>query len=388
MSTVNNKGRKIGNSITKELTPIVTLESVTENPVGTLFAMWFNSRHEDAIYPWVAQSIYEDMNKGEVKDYNVIYNDGVEVNDYILDMCKFICDCYPEHAGDTGRNVANVIKEVAKMNLLANVPSAESVLFNFRVDNCTVALREQMVRTKVQSFWTQTSRTTDLSRMDVNMSESIRRFGGEEAVKIYEDAVQNIRDTYTKLTELGVPSEDIRLSPESRVHRVEWMTNVRALIPIVSKRVGWIAQLGLWKPIIEQVSEILRNLDPMFEDFLGNQEAVKIADGKVVFHKYDNEHEDRYFGRDPLPTDPLWLAYKGVCMPEGTNLELYDAMKEGFIKLWKQEALDVLGWDRRFPKKLGKYDRPRSYFIEHRYELPTDVVNDHLELDDNYEIMK
>src|SRR5699024_2338085 len=100
----------------------------------------------------------------------------------------------------------------------------------------------------------------------------------------YEEAVQTLRDAYSKLTALGVPSEDIRLCPESRIHRVEWMTNLRALLPIVGKRIGWIAQSTLWSPIIEQVTEILRGIDPMFEDFLGQQE-IQVEGGKVTFHK-------------------------------------------------------------------------------------------------------
>jgi len=328
------RGRVKGSSRTEFIRPRVELMSSTENPVGTLFSLWHGSRFNEFVDSAEAQAVY----------------DGMEGLD---ELKEYIVSCYPEHG-----TASRVVQEVARMNLLANVPSAEAVTFNFAIHNCSVGLREQIVRSKLSSYWTQTSRTTDLRDMDIHMSDSIEAYGGQEAVDIYEEVAESIRRGYRKLADLNVPLEEIRLAPEARVHRVMWMTDTRALILVINKRMDWMAQTTLWSPIIEDMITAIRNVDPMLGDFFGNPPGVKIRDGKVVDHAYDNENQDRYYGRDLQPVDPLWLAYKRINPGEDADLKLYDQMKSYYIKLWSQEILDILGWDRNDPTKIGPYDRP------------------------------
>ena len=337
-----------GNSITGDLQSKTSLVSMTESPIGTLFSLWHGSRHNDTVSASMAQLFYDRPGLAEE-------------DSFWKKHAEYICSCYPEHAGEDGKVVARVIENVAKMNLLANVPSSESVLFTFCIDDASVAFREQLVRPKSDTQWTQTSRTADLTTMDVMMSDSIEFYGGEEAVDVYKETVDVIRQAYVKLAELGVPTESIRLAPEARTHRVYWMINARALRGVLAKRLDWIAQIELWGPVIGDVCEILREKLPIMLDFVGHPD-VKIKDKKVIWHKYQNEVEDRYFGRDPQPCDPLWLAYNNVTMPENTDIDFYDNMKKMFIKFWSDEILEVLGWDRKDPDVLGKYDRPYSYW--------------------------
>ena len=70
------------------------------------------------------------------------------------------------------------------------------------------------------------------------------------------------------------------------------------------------------------------------------------------------DNEDRYSGRDKIPCDPLWLAYKGYSMPAHTDIQFYDYLKSLYIQIWKDEYLAVLGWDRAHPEVLGPFDRP------------------------------
>lgn len=338
-----------GNRETKVFRPEVRIISSTTNPVGTIFALWYGSRHSDTLDPNVVQYLY---------DVNKPYED---LDDSLINLkalAKKICDEYPEHAGD-GTDYKNVISEIVKLVIKLDLPPVESVNFTIEVSNANVAWREQLVRSKFATYWTQTSRTQDMTSMDVNRLESVELLGGQKAVEIYDDAVEYLRKAYEQLAALGVPMEDIRLQPQGHIHRVYWMINLRALLKILNKRADWIAQGSLWTPVNAGVIKELGylGLRDIISDFIGKP-AATVSNGVVDTHKQDIENQDRFYGRDPLPVDPLWLAYSGNKMPANTNIEFYDYLKSMFIQIWSDEYLDVLGWDRNDPSKLGKYDRP------------------------------
>lgn len=341
------------NSFTGTIRPEVRIISSTENPIGTIFSLWYGSRHKDTVDPGVIQDLYFDKK---------LYTD--EERDITKSK---ILEAYPEHSGDDGTDYKNVISSIVKLVLEADLPPSESVLFNVEVNNANVAWREQLVRSKFASYWTQTSRTQDMTSMDVNMNDSIKLLGGEEAVKIYEDTVEQIREAYRVLSELGVPMEDVRLQPQGHVHRVYWMINLRSLLKVLNKRADWIAQASLWTPIMAGVYKELRRIGifDLVEGMLGkplSEVTYSEEDNKykVTKHYQTKENEDRFYGRDPLPCDPLWLAYTGNPMPESTNIEFYDYLKSMFIHLWSDDYLSAIGWDRENPDRLGPYDRPNN----------------------------
>lgn len=134
----------------------------------------------------------------------------------------------------------------------------------------------------------------------------------------------------------------------------------------------WIAQASLWTPIVAGVIQELRRLGlyDVISPFVGKP-MVEVSYHEdydrwyVSDYKMNADNEDRYSGRDKIPCDPLWLAYKGYQMPEHTDIEFYDYLKSLYINLWSDRYLKVLGWDRDHPEKIGKYDRPASWFATH-----------------------
>lgn len=337
-----------GNSETKVFIPEVRLISSTSNPVGTLCSLWIGSRFKYDLDPRNIQKLWRNP----------------EGNKY-LEEAGILCECYPEYTGESGDDFCNVIYNVVRMVLKSNLPPLDAINYTFVINDANVAFREQLVRSRLpQNFWMQTSRTAELSKIDVNMLESIQN-AGENAVDIYKNAVNSIRTAYQELVELGVPSEDIRLIPQGMLHRIYWMVPYRTLKQVVSTRLSWIAQASLWSPIINGVlREIRNNCTILFND-LGTPSDVKIKNGKIISHKYDNENEDRYYNRDPQSCDPLWLAYNNMCLPEHTNLDHYDQMKKIYINKWNDDILEIIDWDRSNPDRIGKFDRPYSYFKEH-----------------------
>lgn len=341
-------------SRTGKFEPGVRLISMTQYPTATLFNVWNGSRRATTYSTEEIDRIlfgrYEELDEIiDVKRHSVIESEIVK-----------------DWSDDPNEKAADVITRVALQSVESNLPSAEAVNFVFEINNASVAWREQLVRSKFASYWMQSSRVFDMRTMNINMSDSIERFGGEEAVKIYEDTAETIRNAYKMLVDLGVPQEDIRLQPQQHTHRVYWMVSLRSLIGVLNKRSSWIAQATLWTPIVSQICKILRDngLGWVVDHTIGKlpQVQVSLNSGLRTVTRYEwiADNKDRFDGKDPAPCDPLWLAYSDNTLPEHTDIELYDYMKSIFINIWSDEYLEVLCWDRSDPNKIGPYDRPVS----------------------------
>ena len=351
-------------SFTGVIKPKIKIIGKTENPVGQLFVVWSGTRYPDIMRPEDIQTLYDVKGFDYIKDRS--HGTTVEEVEHLKSIAETICSWYPEYAGVDGQDYRNVILSIARKVIESNVPAGESVHFNIQIDDASVAWREQLVRGRIsQQFWTMSTRIMDMTTMDVNMNDSVRLIGGDKAVEAYTDCVDNIRKTYKFLVdECGVPMEDIRLQPQGHTHRVYWMVPLRTLITILNKRCDWIAQASLWTPIVAGILQELRSLGlyDIVSPFVGKPmvEVAKGDDGKYHVSGYimNADNEDRYSGRDKIPCDPLWLAYKGYTMPPHTDLAFYDYLKSMYIQIWQDEYLEVLGWDRENPSSIGKYDRP------------------------------
>ena len=355
----NKSERMKQGSRTEVIKPKVSIISKTEYPIGTLFCVWSGTRYPDIMSPEDIQALYD-------FEFDAYDNDEFK-GDYFWNLADTVCKWYPEYAGDDGKDYKNVILSIARKVIESNVPAGEAVHFNIQIDDANVAWREQLVRGRIsQQFWTMSTRIMDMTTMDVNMNDSVRIIGGDKAVDAYEKCVDTIRETYKFLVEeCGVPMEDIRLQPQGHTHRVYWMVPLRTLITILNKRCDWIAQASLWLPIVAGICQELRRLGlyDIVAPFVGKPmvEVGHEHDFDVYYvSKYimNADNEDRYSGRDKIPCDPLWLAYKGYNMPKHTDLQFYDYLKSMYIQIWQDEYLKVLDWDRENPEKLGRYDRP------------------------------
>ena len=340
-----------GNSSTREFIPEVSLVNRSTNPIGTLVSMWIGTRFNETIGAEIIEELYSDKRDDKLHSE---YMRSVYPHEAHL-----LCEYYPEYSGEHGTDYVNVIENLANMIVKGNFPLLESVNFTFRIDDASVAWREQLVRGRCpQNFWMQSSRSIDLSSIDVNRLSSIKEYGGDEAVEIYDEAVQTIRNACRMLVELGVPVEDIRLIPQNMTHRVYWMVPYRTLLTTLGKRIGWLAQSTLWSPVVSGIMRCLRQVSPILANPIGVPPEVKIVNGEVVNHNYDSDNEDRYYGRDPQPVDPLWLAYKGLKLPSHTDMNMYRKMKSMYINIWSDEVCGILGWDKNNPDKEGYYDIP------------------------------
>lgn len=350
--------RMVQGNRTEPIRPSIKIISKTEYPIGTLFCVWSGTRYPESMNPADIQTLY-DMCANVYDCRNTAM--------HLIRVADTICQWYPEYAGEDGKDYKNVILSIARKVIESNVPAGEFVSCNIQIDDANVAWREQLVRGRItQQFWTMSTRIMDMTTMDVNMNDSVRIIGGEKAVEKYKECADFIRETYRFLVdECGVPMEDIRLQPQNHTHRVYWTAPIRTLVTILNKRCDWIAQASLWLPIVAGICLELRrlNLFEIVEPFIGKPmvEVSYVEDlgcYEVTGYIMNADNEDRYSGRDKIPCDPLWLAYKGLSMPKHTDIEFYDYLKSLYIQIWQDKYLKAIGWDRNNPTVNGPYDRP------------------------------
>ena len=91
-------------SKTGKIRPIIEMVSMTNNPIGTLFAVWHGSRHDYTVSAEDIQAIY-DSDAAYLSDKVTAVDADWKRRAEIADK---ICKDYPEHAGADGTDVKNV----------------------------------------------------------------------------------------------------------------------------------------------------------------------------------------------------------------------------------------------------------------------------------------
>lgn len=211
--------------------------------------------------------------------------------------------------------------------LLSDLPLNEMVDFVFHVEGVPIALREQMVRYQIghkfvlpglesASFWMQSMRQMpmeDFADHDEYITPETVKYEGDNAEAgtpawAYHNHMLNAQQVYRRLVESGVPMEDARnVLPLGACHRLVWKCNISAVAHTLARRSCWIAQLGLWEPVVRGMAEELATkVHPLFRRLV----APPCVDRKT--NKFDRcrfpiENADYIRGKDPHPPCALWL---------------------------------------------------------------------------------
>lgn len=253
---------------------------------------------------------------------------------------------------DTNRRLQDEIDETFEQCLQMKLPVLEVLDFVFVLENVPIALREQIVRHRVghrfggevgadtvpdlvdSTFWAQTMRVINKGSFardgDFYTPESLTAevAGGEPMdpdkpyhakhnptkSEFYAQQMGWIQSAYNRLINAGVPVEDARnLLPLGMNQRLTWKMNASALTHVLSKRSCWIAQLGMWEPVIQGISEELRKLDEGFTTMTDPPCFNK--QGEFTACPFGQENNNRIEGRDPYPPCPLYLHHHEDAVP-------------------------------------------------------------------------
>jgi thymidylate synthase ThyX len=356
----------------------VRLLSWTANPIETIYAEWVQSRTQEPV-----------PNPSELH---------LKIAHEKMD--QKIAGVPPELEA----KILDVFEKVVAMKM----PLGESISFVFLLEHVPVALREQLVRHRIghkfgdrlgadiipdlaggSSFWSQTTRIVDMgtfatdgeyltptwleenghadmpgyTKKDgqvVPDGESRIGFAGNRPGTIqefYDKQMLWIQAAYRRLVKAGMPLEDARnILPVAMMHRMTWTTNLQALMHVLSRRSCWLAQLGMWEPVVHGIVEELANrIHPTFRRLI--DPPCISADGNFQACAFVKENEEiagnaAGIGRGEYPPCSLWVnreflpkhtLHAGLLPnPEkavaGTGrVPRYEKMMTKYEKLWARD---------------------------------------------------
>jgi len=288
--------------------PTVTLVEWTRDPDLVLYVLWHASRTDEKLF-----SVDELKNR---RLFNSVLAD--EIEDIFL----------------------NVIG--------ANIPVAEAVRFTFMFENITVAWREQLVRHRANSYWSQSSRARPLGEF---FEQHIYWTPDEisdnpEAEAHWDLCMRTIGETYQVLESIGISRDNARgVLPQYMTHRISMTITLRSLVDLIKARTCWIAQSDIWHPIIRGMLEQISNkVDSRLAQVLGSPPCANA--GKYHHCPIGPDNELRLRGEDPEPPCPLWLGeinHQG----EFYRIDRAQFLIDRFSQVWHPDllmkAISVLG---------------------------------------------
>lgn len=129
--------------------------------------------------------------------------------------------------------VRSVLRTVTSSGHLSTLEHAS---YTFAIDGVSRALTHQLVRHRLASYNQQSQRYVKFTQgLEVITPGSVAE--NEEALKIFNDAIDHAKGAYEQLLEMGIPAEDARyLLPNAAETKIVVTMNVRELLHFFSLR--------------------------------------------------------------------------------------------------------------------------------------------------------
>lgn len=290
--------------------PSVKLISTIEYPIETIYCLWQASR-----------------SKGPVQMPFEIFEQRMSDEDF-------------------NRKVMDTFDHV----ISSAIPVSENLDFIFLIEDMPISLREQIVRHRIghkfgdnfgvdtipgsvdSSWWSQSMRILDMGSFadagdfyvpdtigdqvlvnpqakgkDMSLAEAMEQIGTARGV--YTELMKAIGQVYRILVDNGVPPEDARqVIPLAATSRISWKMNYMAAKHVLHRRGCWIAQLGMWRPIVVGMVDQLSRIHPCFRKLI-NPPCFSRDEG-FEGCPFPADNLKRVQGvEDPEPPCPLFLHH-------------------------------------------------------------------------------
>lgn len=341
--------------------PKVELISHTPNPIPLLFAVEkiakLQTKNPFLVHPetiaWVLREPAYFAAQFEGEDYISERNSFQEAGQ-LLQLTPNITAGWKGAVLEYCNEVRSWGMEVAE----SQIPIAEMVGLTFKVTGGTIAWREQLVRSRLGCYWVQSGRIFEKGGFaasgDYRTPESVKDAGLEDhwhrAWAYIDDQVQFFREN-------GVPMQDAReLIGTGVLHDLTFHFNLRALAGIFNYRSCWIAQGEVWMPVVIGALREIRNKvaeGTLLAGALGKPPCIK--NKRFQSCPYNGMATERYEGKDPLPTCPIW--YGSVACKAGSGTAIHMTKDELREKgRWDDERIRTYQrelWTGRWAEEVG-----------------------------------
>lgn len=196
-----------------------------------------------------------------------------------IEKCARVCYLSGERITETSH--AGFLRGLLKSGHLSVFEHASA---SFLIEGVSRALSHQLVRHRIASFSQQSQRYVREDGFDFTVPESISSH--PEAKKIFEGCVENIRDSYQKLSELGIRKEDARFLLPNATHTSLAMTaNFREWLTIINLRVSKHAQWEIRQMAALIWGELFKHAPTVFGTTYFENNASDFEDKKRYFEE-------------------------------------------------------------------------------------------------------
>ncbi|MFP4456094.1 MAG: FAD-dependent thymidylate synthase [Clostridia bacterium] len=170
--------------------------------------------------------------------------------------------CYSSLDGDQlykGLSDKEVVKLVKKLREMGHLSTFEHASFTFSIAGVSRVLTHQLVRHRIASYSQRSQRYVNEKNFEYVTPKSIEK--NEKALAIYNDFLQQAKDTYRTLSEI-VPQEDARyVLPNATETKIIVTMNARSLLHFFEVRCCTRAQLEI-RTLANKMLELVKEVAP------------------------------------------------------------------------------------------------------------------------------
>jgi len=204
--------------------------------------------------------------------------------------------------GDDTRQKIKAMSTDEKMGELAymanTIPSSwEFVNYTFEISGVSRAFTHQFVRTRTGCYAQQTMRLLNMEKFEYVTGPTIKH--DEDAIAIYDGAMDMIQNTYDKLIEMGVAVEDARgILPTNICTNIIAQFNLRTLAEMGKSRTGKRTQ-NEYRDVFDGMFNAVLEVHPWAESFLcpKDQDRLKMLEDLIeTAEQRSISTDERYAG--------------------------------------------------------------------------------------------